>query len=109
MDARDVLPLYRERGDCENVFDFAASPPVVHRALPRHARQGIVTIYTATSEKAREIYRAINAFLSRVASASQLGVEQRRHLIMAYAFRKYGTIRRLFPPLIGSQMTMPLA
>jgi len=21
MDARDVLPLYRERGDCENVFD----------------------------------------------------------------------------------------
>ncbi|MBQ8112309.1 MAG: transposase, partial [Kiritimatiellae bacterium] len=21
MDARDVLPLYRERGDCENIFD----------------------------------------------------------------------------------------
>ena len=21
MDARDVLPLYRERGECENIFD----------------------------------------------------------------------------------------
>ena len=77
--------------------------------LSRHARQGIVTIYTATSEKAREIYRAISAFLSKVASASQLGTEQRRHVIMAYAFREYGMIRRLFPPDIGGQMTVPLA
>lgn len=29
--------------------------------------------------------------------------------IMAHAFREYGTIRRLFPPDIGGQMTMPLA
>ena len=42
--------------------------------LSRHARQGIVTIYTAASEKAREIYRAISAFLSKVAAASQFGV-----------------------------------
>ncbi len=159
MDARDVLPLYRERGDCENIFDemknqwgwsgftahslkqtalfagmsviaanlrnvfarlgddgmhheAATSRPLLQSCIARlshHARQGIVTIYTATSEKAREMYRAISAFLSKVASASQLGVEQRRHLIMAYAFRKYGTIRRMFPPLIGNQMTMPLA
>ena len=159
MDARDVLPLYRERGDCENVFDemknqwgwggftahslrqtalFAGMSVIAanlwnvftrlgddgmhHEAvtsrpllqsciarLSRHARRGIVTIYTATSEKAREIYRAISAFLSKVASASQLGTEQRRHLIMAYAFREYGAIRRLFPPDIGGQMTLPLA
>ena len=159
MDARDVLPLYRERGDCENVFDemknrwgwggftahslkqtapfaglaaiaanlwnvftrlgddgthreAATSRPLLQSCiarLTRHARRGIVTIYTATSEKARGVYRAISAFLSKVASASQLGVERRRHLVMAYAFRKYGTIRRLFPPLVGDQMTIPLA
>ena len=71
-------------------------------------RQGIVTIYTATCEKARGIYRAISAFLSRISAASQLSVEERRQRIIAHAFRKYGTIRRLFPPDIGGQMTMPL-
>ena len=76
--------------------------------LSRHARQGIVTIYTAMSEKARETYRAISAFLSKVASASQLSLEERRQRIIAHAFRTYGTILRLFPPDIGGQMTMPL-
>ena len=159
MDARDVLPLYRERGDCENIFDemknqwgwsgFTAHSPgqaalfagmsviaanlwnvftrlgddgMRHEAatsrpllqscvarLSRHARQGIVTIYTATSEKARETYRAISAFLSKVASASQLSLEERRQRIIAHAFREYGQIRRLFPPIIGGQMTLPLA
>ena len=159
MDARDVLPLYRERGDCENVFDemknqwgwsgftahslkqtalFAGMAVIAanlwnvftrlgddgtHREavtsrpllqscvarLSRHARQGIVTIYTATCEKARGIYRAISAFLSSISAASQLSVEERRQRIIAHAFRKYGTIRRLFPPDIGGQMTMPLA
>ena len=158
MDARDVLPLYRERGDCENVFDemknqwgwsgftahslkqtalfagmaviaanlwnvftrlgddgmhheAATSRPLLQSCvarLSRHARQGIVTIYTATCEKAREIYRAISAFLSSISAASQLSVEERRQRIIAHAFRKYGTIRRLFPPDIGGQMTMPL-
>jgi len=59
--------------------------------------------------KARETYRAISAFLSKVASASQLSLEERRQRIIAHAFRKYGTVRRLFPPDIGGQMTMPLA
>ena len=158
MDARDVLPLYRERGDCENIFDemknqwgwggftahslkqsalFAGlaviaanlwnvftrlgddgthheavtSRPLLQSCiarLSRHARQGIVTIYTATSEKARELYRAISAFLSRISSASQLSLEERRQRIIAHAFREYGTIRRMFPPDIGGQMTMPL-
>ncbi|MBR0506303.1 MAG: transposase [Kiritimatiellae bacterium] len=148
MDARDVLPLYRERGDCENIFDemknqwgwsgftahslkqtalfagmavvaanlwnvftrlgddgmhheAATSRPLLQSCvarLSRHARQGIVTIYTATCEKAREIYRAISAFLSSISAASQLSVEERRQRIIAHAFRKYGTIRRLFPP-----------
>ena len=159
MDARDVLPLYRERGDCENIFDemknqwgwsgftahslrqtalFAGmaviaanlwnvftrlgddgthheavtSRPLLQSCIARlshHARQGIVTIYTATSERAREIYRAISAFLSRISSASQLSLEERRQRIIAHAFREYGTIRRMFPPDIGGQMTMPLA
>ena len=72
-------------------------------------QNGMVTIYTATSGKARETYRAISAFLSKVASASQLSLEERRQRIIAHAFRKYGTIRRMFPPDIGGQMTMPLA
>ena len=158
MDARDVLPPCRGRGDCENVFDemknqwgwggFTSHSPAqtalfaglsviaanlwniftrlggdgTHREaatsrpllqtciarITRHARRGIVTIYTATGGKAREAYRAISAFLAKVASASQLGVEQRRQLIVAYALRKYGIVRRLFPPLIGRQATLPL-
>ena len=39
---------------------------------------------------------------------TQMSVEERRQRIIAHAFRKYGTIRRLFPPDIGGQMTMPL-
>ena len=151
MDARDVLPLYRGRGDCENVFDemknqwgwggftalfaglsviaanlwnvftrlcddgthreAATSRPLLQSCvarISRHARQGVITIYTAANEKAQEIYRAISAFLAKVASASQLGVEQRRQLIVAYALRRYGLVRRLFPPLIGRQATLPL-
>ena len=63
--------------------------------------------YTAANEKAQEIYRSISAFLAKVASASQLGIEQRRQLAVAYALRKYGIVRRLFPPLIGRQATLP--
>ena len=158
MDARDILPPCRGRGDCENVFDemknqwgwggftahslaqtalfaglsviaanlwniftrlggdgshreAATSRPLLQSCiarLTRHARQGVITIYTAANEKAQGIYRAISAFLAKVASASQLGVEQRRQLIVAYALRKYGLVRRLFPPLIGRQATLPL-
>lgn len=169
MDARDVLPPCRGRGDPdwseaeiavgrENVFDemknqwgwggftahslaqtalfaglsviaanlwniftrlggdgthreAATSRPLLQTCIARitrHARQGIVTIYTATGGKAREAYRAISAFLARVSSASQLTPEERRQLIVAYALRRYGLVRRLFPPLIGRQATLPL-
>ncbi len=95
-----------------NLAPPATSRPLLQSCiarLSRHARRGMVTIYTATSGKARETYRAISAFLSKVASASQLSLEERRQRIIAHAFRKYGTIRRMFPPDIGGQMTMPLA
>lgn len=169
MDARDVLPPCRGRGDPdwseaeiavgrENVFDemknqwgwggftahslaqtalfaglsviaanlwniftwlggdgthreAATSRPLLQTCIARitrHARQGVVTIYTATGGKAREAYRAISAFLARVSSASQLTPEERRQLIVAYALRRYGLVRRLFPPLIGRQATLPL-
>ena len=39
---------------------------------------------------------------------TQMSVEERRQRIIAHAFRTYGTIRRLCPPDIGGQMTMPL-
>ena len=68
-----------------------------------------MSIYTAMSEKARKTYRAISEFLSNVSSASQLGVEEHRQRIIAHAFREYGIIRRLFPPDVGDQMTIPLA
>ena len=38
-----------------------------------------------------------------------LGIEERRQRIIAHAFREYGIIRRLFPPDINGQMTIPLA
>ena len=158
MDTRDIPPIYRERGDCENIFDemknqwgwggftahslkqtalFAGlsvisanlwnvfvrlggdgmhheaitSRPLLQSCIARisrHAHQDIVTIYTATSEKARGIYRSISSFLSSIMSASQLSVEERRMRIIAHAFRNHGIIRRLFPPDIGGQMTIPL-
>ena len=88
----------------------ATSRPLLQTCIARitrHARQGIVTIYTATGGKACEAYRAISAFLARVSSASQLTPEERRQLIVAYALRRYGLVRRLFPPLIGRQATLP--
>ncbi len=159
LPAKDILRLYRERGDCENIFDemknqwgwngltahslgqtalfaglaviaanlwniftrlgedgshreAATSRPLLQSCiarLSRHARSGIVTIYTSPCEKAAPIYRAIVSVLSRIASASQLNVEQRRQLIIAWAFRQYGLVRRLFPPLLGDQQTLALA
>ena len=41
--------------------------------------------------------------ISKVSSASQLGIEERRQRIIAHAFREYGTIRRLCPPLADGQ------
>ncbi len=109
-DLANLWNVFTRLGDDGTHREAATSSPLLQSCvarLSRHARQGIVTIYTATCEKAHKIYRAISAFLSRISAASQLSVEERRQRIVAHAFRKYGTIRRL-PPDIGGQMTMPL-
>ena len=41
--------------------------------------------------------------------AGRRDADERRQRIIAHAFRKCGTIRRMFPPDIGGQMTIPLA
>ena len=110
--AANLWDVFTRLGDDGMHHEAATSRPLLQSCiarLSRHARRGIVTIYTATSEKAREIYRAISAFLSEISSVSQLSLEEHRQRIIAHAFRKYGTIRRMFPPDIGGQITMPLA
>ena len=104
--------VFTRLGDDGMHHEAVTTRPLLQSCIARlshHARRGIVTIYTAMSEKARKIYRAISEFLSNVSSASQLGIEERRQRIIAHAFREYGIIRRLFPPDIGGQMTIPLA
>ena len=108
--AANLWNVFTRLGDDGTPREAATSRPLLQSCvarLSRHARQGVVTIYTATSERARGIYRAISTFLSKVSSAPQLSLEERRQLIIAHAFREYGTIRRMFSPDIGVQMTMP--
>ena len=47
--------------------------------------------------------------LERISSASQLKAEERWQLLIYYAFRKYQLVHRLYPPLMGSQIMLPLA
>ena len=108
--AANLWNVFTRLGDDGMHHEAVTTRPLLQSCIARlshHARQGIVTIYTATSKMVQEIYRAISSFLSEVASASQLSLEERRQRIIAHAFRKYGTVRRLFPPDIGGQMTMP--
>ena len=110
--AANLWNVFTRIGDNGMHHEAVTTRPLLQSCIARlshHARRGIVTIYTAMSEKARKIYRAISEFLSNVSSASQLGIEERRQRIIAHAFREYGIIRRLFPPDIGGQMTIPLA
>ena len=109
--AANLWNIFTRLGGDGSHREAATSRPLLQSCIARitrHARQGIVTIYTATGGKAREAYRAISAFLAKVSSASQLTPEERRQLIVAYALRRYGLVRRLFPPLIGRQATLPL-
>ena len=159
MDARDVLPLYRERGDCENIFDemknhygwggfvtqdmkrtaivaglsaFVANvwnifcriggdgshkEAITTRRrlqgcvarISRHGRRNSITVYTAGKEDAASNFAETANFLHKIASASQLRVDQRWQLIIYWAFRKYKLIYRLYPPLLGDQIMLPLA
>ena len=71
--AANLWNVFTRLGDDGTHHEAVTSRPLLQSCiarLSRHARQGIVTIYTATSERARETYRAISAFLSRISSAS---------------------------------------
>ena len=159
LDPRAVSQLYRDRGDCENIFDemknhygwggfvtqdmkrtaivaglsaFVANvwnifcriggdgshkEAITTRRrlqgcvarISRHGRRNSITVYTAGKEDAASAFSAIAGFLRKVTSASQLKVEQRWQLIIYWAFRKYKLIYRLYPPLLGDQIMLPLA
>ena len=71
--AANLWNVFTRLGDDGTHHEAVTSRPLLQSCiarLSRHARQGIVTIYTATSERARETYRAISTFLSRISSAS---------------------------------------
>ena len=77
--------------------------------ISRHGRRNSITVYTAGKEDAASAFSTIAGFLRKVTSASQLKVEQRWQLIIYWAFRKYKLIYRLYPPLLGDQIMLPLA
>ena len=156
---RAVSQLYRDRGDCENIFDemknhygwggfvtqdmkrtaivaglsaFVANVWNIfcriggdgsHKEalttrrrlqgcvarISRHGRRNSITVYTAGKEDAASTFAEIAGFLQKITAASQLRVEQRWQLIIYWAFRKYCLIYRLYPPLLGDQIMLPLA
>ena len=159
LDPRAVSQLYRDRGDCENIFDemknhygwggfvtqdmkrtaivaglsaFVANvwnifcriggdgshkEAITTRRrlqgcvarISRHGRRNSITVYTAGKEDASSNFAETANFLHKITSASQLRVDQRWQLIIYWAFRKYKLIYRLYPPLLGDQIMLPLA
>ena len=77
--------------------------------ISRHGRRNSITVYTAGKEDAASAFAEIAGFLQKITAASQLMVEQRWQLIIYWAFRKYRLIYRLYPPLLGDQIMLPLA
>ena len=71
--AANLWNVFTRLGDDGMHHEAITTRPLLQSCIARlshHARQGIVTIYTATSKMVQEIYRAISSFLSVVASAS---------------------------------------
>ena len=64
---------------------------------------------TKQASRAQKIETLGGEYVLKWDDETQLSLEERRQRIIAHAFREYGTIRRLFPPDIGGQMTMPLS
>ena len=77
--------------------------------ISRHGRRNSITVYTAGKEDASSNFAETANFLHKITSASQLRVDQRWQLIIYWAFRKYKLIYRLYPPLLGDQIMLPLA
>lgn len=157
-DPRAVSRLYRERGDCENIFDemknqwgwggfvtqdmkrtaiaaglsaFVANcwnifcrlggdgshqEAVTTRRklqsciarIASHGRRKTVTIYTSGKDFASRMFGEISNVLEKISSASQLKAEERWQLLIYFAFRKYELVYRLYPPLVGDQIMLPL-
>ncbi len=77
--------------------------------IARHGRRRTVTLFTAGKGVARRVFGEISVVLEKVSSASQLTPEMRWLPIIYYAFRKYRLVQRLYPPLMGDQITLPLS
>ena len=77
--------------------------------ISRHGRRNSITVYAAGKEDAASNFAETANFLHKITSASQLRVDQRWQLIIYWAFRKYKLIYRLYPPLLGDQIMLPLA
>ena len=76
-------------------------------SIPRHQKSR--SKWTRGKEDAASAFSTIAGFLHKTTSASQLKVEQRWQLIIYWAFRKYELIYRLYSPLLGDQIMLPLA
>ena len=158
-DPRAISQLYRDRGDCENIYDemknqwgwggfvtrdmkrtsiAAGLSAYVANAwnifcrlggdgshqeavttrrtmqrtvakVSRHGRRRQITIYASKDSAAGRTFGQISCVLARIASASQLRPEQRWQLVIYWAFRKYHLVYRLYPPIMGGQIMLPLA
>lgn len=77
--------------------------------IASHGRRRCITIFTSGKGIARRAFGEISSVLERISAASQLKAEERWMLLVYYAFRKYQLVQRLYPPLIGGQIMLPLA
>ena len=77
--------------------------------IASHGRRKTVTIFTSGRDFASRMFGEISNVLERISSASQLKMEERWQLLICFAFRRYQLVHRLYPPLIGNQIMLPLA
>ena len=91
----------------DGLYDWRCCPGSQQK--PTGSWRNSITVYTAGKEDASSNFAETANFLHKITSASQLRVDQRWQLIIYWAFRKYKLIYRLYPPLLGDQIMLPLA
>lgn len=74
-----------------------------------HGRRRGITVFTSGKGAARRAFGEISGVLEKVTAASQLKAEEHWMLQVYYAFRKNLLVQRLYPPLIGDQIMLPLS
>ena len=97
----EMCPMWLTGNNAPEVRDWAANVSFGNKSALGDCEEADVRYLF-------KMRRSTRAFLSRLASASQLSTEKRRPRLIAHAFRAYGAIRRLFPPDIGGQTTLAL-